>query len=546
MVFFKKYSEYLLLGIVFLLALSVRIYLLPTLPNGLQQDELNAGYQGYKIILTGRDFLGNFLPFFINRFGDFRPAGIFYVDGLSVLLLGLSTFAIRFPSALFGALTSVAVYFFVRGLFKNSKIALLSAVLLAISPWHIVTSRSTSEQVIALFLMIVAATFLVWGMNLSKRIFLLYSGIIFLGSYFFYHTPRVFIPIFVVLVAFLSSYVPERFSKKNIKSLLVPIWVLGILLGGVTIALSLTTAGVGRLNQTSVWGNSSVNAGIKALDDSERGNIYAARVFDNKLVVYGKTILDQYLTYFSPEFLYIKGGVPDRYVVPQMGLFYYLELPFLLMGFYFLIKRKDPMYLIPLLWLLVGPIATSITLDDVPNIQRSLFMLPAFQIIEGYGMYYFFVSIKKGRWRIILGSLLSLGFLLSFIYFWHLYQVVSPDYRSYVRDDGNQELFSYLTSQEKNYRSIYLSSSQELPLYYSFFNFKKIGLVSDSLQKEETGITMQMYHFIPDECPERKLTSIKQGTLVVDFGNCAIPDGVKTQKIIYRQDSTKAYIINTY
>src|SRR5260370_42501308 len=84
----------LLLLLVFLFALFIRLIDLSNIPNGLHVDELNAGYQGYKIIKTGSGVFGNVLPVYINRFGGYRPAGIFYLAVISTVLFGLEIFAV--------------------------------------------------------------------------------------------------------------------------------------------------------------------------------------------------------------------------------------------------------------------------------------------------------------------------------------------------------------------------------------------------------------------------------------------------------------------
>lgn len=95
----------LVLFVIFFLTSFLRIFNLLSLPFSLHTDELYAGYVGRYIFLHGQDVYRNIFPLYFNKFGDFRPIGIFWLSGLSTFVLGINEFAIRFPSALFGALT---------------------------------------------------------------------------------------------------------------------------------------------------------------------------------------------------------------------------------------------------------------------------------------------------------------------------------------------------------------------------------------------------------------------------------------------------------
>ncbi|HEX7041810.1 MAG TPA: glycosyltransferase family 39 protein, partial [Patescibacteria group bacterium] len=495
----EKWLHRLILTAIFLLAIFLRADNLSKIPNSLHQDELNAGYQGYKIIHTGRDLQGNFLPLYINRFGDFRPAGIFYLDGISTSILGLNTFSVRLPAALFGAFTIFPVYLLAFAISKKKYIGYLAGLLIAISPWHIVASRSTSEQIVALFLIILGAWLMIKGLEEKKIKWFVYSVINFLLSYFFYHTPRVFVPgfltLFVGLIFFHPLFVQLKKNKVT-KSISITLWAVMCL---ATILLTFTKFGVGRFDQTSIFASQGTLDKIKALSDVDQ-NVTTARIFHNKAVVYTKVFLDQYLSYFSTDFLFVKGGLPDRYVVPDMGLFYYIEFPLMLLGFYFLLRKKDLFFMIPIIWLLVGPIASALTTEDIPNIQRALFMLPGFQILEAYGIYYTF-KLTMGIWRKLFIIILVLAFLLNIIYFFHQYFVHSPSYVSYRRDDGTEELFQNLANKDKSYSAIYLSSYQDLPLYYYYLHPQNVTFPTYNQKNIDKGMRVGKYIFVPDECP---------------------------------------------
>lgn len=139
--------------LIFLIALVLRLYNLNQIPPGIHGDEASVGYNAYSILKTGKDQNGNFLPLSIDQFGDFRPAGYHYLDIPFVALMGLNEISVRLPGAIFGALTVVVFYFFLKELFSN-KVGVIGSFLLAVNPWHINISRATSESIVSLFFII--------------------------------------------------------------------------------------------------------------------------------------------------------------------------------------------------------------------------------------------------------------------------------------------------------------------------------------------------------------------------------------------------------
>jgi len=86
--------------------------------------------------IDGRDEFGRFLPLnYLESFGDFKPPVYTYLTIPSVAILGLNKESVRLPAAILGISTVVLTYFLTKRLFDDKKIALLSMLFLAISPW---------------------------------------------------------------------------------------------------------------------------------------------------------------------------------------------------------------------------------------------------------------------------------------------------------------------------------------------------------------------------------------------------------------------------
>src|SRR5690348_13812268 len=109
---------WILLCLIVLLAVFLRFYQLGINPPSLTWDEVAWGYNAYTLGIDGKDEFGHFLPYtsFIS-FGDYKPPVYAYLTVVPVWLFGLTEFAVRFPSALFGTLTVLVTYFLVKELF---------------------------------------------------------------------------------------------------------------------------------------------------------------------------------------------------------------------------------------------------------------------------------------------------------------------------------------------------------------------------------------------------------------------------------------------
>ncbi|MEO6508768.1 MAG: glycosyltransferase family 39 protein, partial [Patescibacteria group bacterium] len=307
----------LTLGLIFLGALLLRLVKLGTLPVDPHEDEIMSGYVGRYILENGKDLYGNPWPLlYFNKFGDYYIILPMYLSGISTFLFGVTAFAVRFPAALMGSLAVLPIFFITKEILRNDKVALLSALLVAITPWHIILSRSSGEGVTGSTIFLFGIYFLLVSLR-NQNLRILFTAVtIFLVTYLIYHPFRIYVPLSLLGAGFLFDL-----FKKNRNYILI-FSILTIFFFGLTFYISSTPWGKGRFTQTSVLGAQSgvsikINTGIYG--DS---SVLEARFFHNKVVVYGKELLSQYFSYLSPNYLFITGGVYSRYSVHETGLLY--------------------------------------------------------------------------------------------------------------------------------------------------------------------------------------------------------------------------------
>src|SRR3989304_2614837 len=155
-------NKHFVITIIVFLAFFLRIYRVWDVPPGLSWDEVSIGYNAYSILLTGRDEHQRLMPLdtFV-AYGDYKPPLPIYLTVVSVALFGLNELAVRLPSVLAGSLAVLFTYLLVFELFSGNKrasvYAHISALLLAISPWHWTLSRAGFEANIATLFLIIGA-----------------------------------------------------------------------------------------------------------------------------------------------------------------------------------------------------------------------------------------------------------------------------------------------------------------------------------------------------------------------------------------------------
>lgn len=426
--------------LIFLLALFLRVYKLAEFPVGFHVDEVKVGWNALSILKTGLDDHGNKFPLYYNSFGDYRPTGIFYFTIPSLAIFGRNEFAVRFPSALFGALTIFPIYFFTQEITRSKKIALLASLILALDPWHIEVSRATSEAVIAIFLTLSAMYF-----GVKKR--LVITMLLIFLSYFFYHSTRLLTPIFLGIMIY--------YTKPKSKTL----FYAGLFALFLTIIFGLQKDAWGRLSQVSISKDPDIVYEISNAKD----------LVNNRLVIYAKRGINEYVKYFESGFLIGYDARPYRYITPGVGLLTYIEFLLLIIGVIQIVRKKGTYPL--LLLLLTAPLPAALTTEDSPNLMRALYMIPFICIIGAYG----FNNLSNQLEKIIFAF-----FILNFVFFIYMYFAHSAIHRPLVanadmdassyRNIGTKELVETLRQVQDKYDKIVVTGFPDnVRPWYEFF-----------------------------------------------------------------------------
>lgn len=230
----KNKTSFSLLIVIVLLAAFLRLWGLGSVPISPDWDEAALGYNAYSLLHTGKDEYGQFMPIVMQSFNDYKPALYAYFIVPLLPIFGLDTFAVRLPSAIFGIITVLATYFLVKDLFargvKNNKgrqyteaVALLTTLLLAISPWHIQFSRVAFEANTGVAFNVLSVLFFLKGL---KRPWLLFVSVTFMAlNLSVYQSERLFMPL--LALALVIIFRKELFALP--KKYLIGALVIGVL-----------------------------------------------------------------------------------------------------------------------------------------------------------------------------------------------------------------------------------------------------------------------------------------------------------------------------
>ncbi|OGM31947.1 hypothetical protein A2803_02565 [Candidatus Woesebacteria bacterium RIFCSPHIGHO2_01_FULL_44_21] len=473
------------LVVVVLLAFLLRFVNLASYPAGFSADEVNQGYTAYSILKTGKDEWGEPFPVAPRSYGDYRAPLYTYLTVPSVGIFGLNEFATRLPAVIFGTLSVAVVYFLVRELFKEKgeKLAVIASSLLAISPWHVALSRGAFEPNLPTLIIPLGVLFFLKGRK--QKNYMLAAALSLGLGLFSYYSFRLLFPgiLFLLYICF----------RSNILRYKLPLVVLGLFT-----AIAIYTMFVGassRLLDVSIAGESSWHAVSEARYNAVLMGLpdLLARVFNNKLTYLASLFTKNYLSYFSPQFLFTSGAGEATYgMAPGMGLMYPLELLFIAAALVHTIVGKlykKTSIKLTFAMLIIAPIPAALATGPGMAANRAAVMLPWLTIISAIGIYAILKTFSK---KYIAVSVL-LYFIVSLVFFLESYYYHSPRDNARSMSYGWRQASEYIRNVYDSYDKIVVSGNFSEPqMFAAFFMEINPGVVQaqslDWLRYESQGL----------------------------------------------------------
>ena len=453
----------LILGAIF------RFVEIPNFPPSLNWDEVSHGYNAYSLFKTGFDEWGQKFPIMNFRaYGDYPLPLNLYLTIPSIAAFGLNEFSIRFPHMFLGFLTIISTYFFVLGLTKEKKTSLLASLLVVIGPWFFFTSRVVFQSNISVFLLVTAMAFFV---NRKKGKFLLPLSFLFLYlTLFSYHSTRIFTPIFLLGLIFLyRKEFLDLLKKKRIEAILSLVIVLVFFISLPLIFLN--SDSMARSQWVFLVNQGAINKIIELRQQSSLPPLLARLVF-NRFSYFVTQFSLNYVGYFSPSFLFLKGGTQYQFSLQNHGLLYAINLPFYYFGLLLLLKKvfKEGSleWKLILFWILISFIPASMTSEKFA-VLRSSTVLPVPQLLISIAFIrvYEFLKDKKLKYTLVIFYLLSLSW--SFIKYYQLLTKTYPKEYSSSWQYGYKEVSFFIKENYANYDKIILTKKYGEPHEFLLF-----------------------------------------------------------------------------
>lgn len=476
----KKYLPILL---ILILAALLRIIALDKYPAGLNADEAAIGYNVWSLIQTGKDEHGTSWPIVFRSFDDYKLPGYFYLVLPFVKFFGLNVWSVRLPSAILGIASVWLVFLLVKILFPNNKnFPYLSALLLAVSPWHLQFSRGGWEANTATFFILLG----VWGFlrgSEKPKYYLLFVLSLVLSLYT-YPTARIISPLLALfLIIIYHDHVFSSFTGHKLKLIVTSLFI-GFVLAVPMATQLLSKEGQARFSGVSLFADTGPYwQALELRRAHPYENSLYVRTIHNQYLSYGLRFGKNYLSHYSPRFLFVTGDEIGRSKVPGMGQSYLLLVPFYFLGIIWLLKLDSKEKKLIIFWFLTAPFAAALTFQS-PHALRAQNMVIPFTIITagGLAMTLKFFNEHKLKWLLPVFSLITilLG-LYSVARYLHLYYVHYPKELPYAWQYGFDQIADYIKTNGDRYDKIVISDRYDQPYILMAFFLK---YPPETLQKE--------------------------------------------------------------
>src|SRR3989344_1909143 len=502
---FKKFLPLLLL---FALALFLRFYRLGSVPVQLGNDEISIAYDSYSVSRTLRDERGNFLPIAFQSHNTYKAPLYAYMAMIPIRLLGNPTASARTTSAVFGSFSVLLLVIIVHHFSRNFQLSLISGLVLATAPWHLLTSRHTLETNLALF-------FTLAGLALFLRSRLILSGLFFALSLYAYHTQWGYPPL-LIFILFI-------FTRKRLAPFLA---VFLITLLPLSIDFLKNRHITARSSTEMLWTTGYVRS------EFQRGRIPAL----HGLSFFTSAFLGNYSDYLNPGWLFFSGfQLFDPHDAFNQGLLLQIELPFLVIGLISLRRYFAKNFKFLLALGAISPLIPALTQGGV-SLYRDLVSVVPLSIFIAAGIY---------RFKRLGLAALTLSFLIfAALYFKHfpLHFAVRFQY-------GYEQIAYFLKTVYDQYDHLRIdphfgptNTFDGVPhLYLAYYNKMDPLLLQNRRESRDRGLEFAKYQILAVDW--ERLTPDPRTLYVVSAANLPPPSITWPQplKTIYYPDGVPAF-----
>lgn len=416
---------------------------------------------------TGKDIYGKKYPIFFQALDDYKPGLALYTSIPGIYFLGLNDLGVRIASVVFGSLIPVLVFALASLIYgKNKRIAYAVAIMAVFSPWSIQLSRAMIWYPEVVFFYLCFFTLFFYSIKYNFK-YIILSGVLLSLTLYTYYAAFIYLP-FISLVLFLL-YKKQLFEKLKY-TLIAAITFLILSIPAVTHYL--TPESRSRLNAISVLTpDITLPISISEIKSDQEKELPFSKIIHNRRFVYASSMAETYIKYFNLDYLFVNSKNVRYFYINYVGLFYLVELPFVVYGLLQIVKRRSKSDILILSLVLIAPIPAMFTLGT-SFIHRALLLLISVQFISAIGIVSLLDHLKKYY------LFLSLIFAFSVYFFLHQYFIHSGEEFTSEKDNGAwfstvREVIPLVNERKANYDKVVFtwSSGKLVPgAYFAFYN----------------------------------------------------------------------------
>ncbi len=375
----------------------------PEIPNGFYYDEASVGYNAYCIAMTGADEYGIGYPVFFKCFNNYQDPIYIYVLAGMMKIFGPEKWVVRIPGGIFFMLASIAFFFLAAKYVRNRWICLGGAFVFSILPWLFPLSRTGIGGYMPMIMcMIGGCYFMIDALGRHSKCSALLAGIFWALAMYSHQIGRPMGAVLLIcLVLSMNKLLLRRMTILALFSSVYLVCMLPMIVYVWNCPASMTA----RFSGLSVWGD-----GAPLLEVMTR-------------------ILERYMEYFSPTFLFIQGDYELRHNAGISGELYVFMAPFIIAGFYFIVRsfKRNPYFRFILFSILSYPLAAVLTMEKMHS-TRCMNGAPFWCMLSLLGFYYLWSC--KPKLRVVMIAILFFSLIEVSFYFMNYFGKYAVDSRT--------------------------------------------------------------------------------------------------------------------
>jgi len=464
-------NKIVLITLLFLLlsGIFLRVYRFGSVPIGLYWDEMAMFVDAKSVATTGKDMHGNpALQPIYPSYGDYKLPVYILLSSIIFQVVSLPELVVRFPSLIAGIVTIFAAGLLSVQLLgdsstkilkgKNKLLFLSTAVIVAISPWSFLFSRTGFEGHVGQSLLVCSVLALTFSQK--NKLWLIISIVLGALATYTYFSVRFVWPVVFIAYQFLSDYKAplEIIRAFNKKSCLIFIEQISL----IAVSLLLFFLALVPMTKSSLYAESNryrlSTESILTQDYAARSNLYVGitgttlvdKVLFHRHYLLLRELANNYSDHFNLNFLFLSGDSNLRHGTTEHGEFLFVFLPIFLIGWYALLSKKPTMAVFLAIWWIIASLPASVP-QTTPHALRSLNAFGALSVVCGFGLSEIILYLqKKGKrtYQAVVYVILA-SIVLAWLSFVHFYFSVYPYISAKEWQSGYKEVIAVIFEYKK-------------------------------------------------------------------------------------------------